>query len=170
MSVTTSKGIPYPESTDPDKPRTDIQVLAEYIDQIPGVRAGTEEERDVLTELWPGLLYFNTTRARLEINRSGTAGDWVWVIDAAQPIPVANGGTGMNVAPSMQVDLASTAADSPLKSQPRPGVTGILPVAQGGTGADTPQAARQNLDVYSKAQIGDPETDFVAVFNAALAG
>jgi hypothetical protein len=30
-------------------------------------------------------------------------------------------------------------------------------------------AARTNLSVYSKAEIGDPETDFVAAFNAALA-
>lgn len=170
MSVTTSKGIPYPESTDPDKPRTDIQVLAEYIDQIPGVRAGTEEERDVLTDLWPGLLFFNTTRARLEINRSGTAGDWVWMIDAAQPVPIASGGTGLSIAPYMLVDLGSFLGASPLHPNPRPGVMGTLPIARGGTGANTATAARDSLNVHSREQIGDPETDFVAVFNAALAG
>lgn len=170
MSVTTNKGVPYPESTDPDKPRTDIQELAEFIDQIPGVRAGTEEERDVLTELWPGLLFFNTTRARLEINRSGTAGDWVWIVDAAQPLPIANGGTGLNVAPTMYVNLSSSTGDSPLKSNPRPGVLGTLPIAKGGTGGGTAVAARESLSVYSRAEIGEPETDFVAVFNEALAG
>lgn len=35
--------------------------------------------------------------------------------------------------------------------------------------AATPLAARTTLDVYSKAEIGNPEADFVATFEAALA-
>ena len=166
--ATTNKGFPYPTPTDPDKPRIDLEALAEFLNSMPGVRAGTEAERDVLTELWEGMLYFNLTAHRLEINRSGTAGDWAWVIDGSQPVPVAAGGTGMSVAPTMLVNLATTAPDSPLKSAPRPGVTGTLPVTNGGHGGTTPAATRTNLDVYSKAEIGDPETNFVQIFETAL--
>lgn len=37
-----------------------------------------------------------------------------------------------------------------------------------GLGAPQRQFGRDNLDVYSKAEIGDPETDIAAVFAAAL--
>lgn len=167
MATTTAKGLPFPESTDPDKPRTDIEVLAEFLDQIPGVRAGTAAERDVLTDLWPGLLFFNTTTGRLEINRTGTAGDWVWIIDAAQPVPIANGGTGLSVAPQMWVDLGSSTGASPLQPNPRPGVLGILRIARGGTGGGTAVEARASLSLYSKEEIGEPETNFVALFETA---
>lgn len=38
-----------------------------------------------------------------------------------------------------------------------------------GLTAPQKQNGRDNLDVYSRTEIGDPETDFVAAFNAALA-
>ena len=37
-----------------------------------------------------------------------------------------------------------------------------------GLSAAQKQNGRDNLDVYSRAEIGDPETDFVAAFNAGL--
>jgi hypothetical protein len=46
----------------------------------------------------------------------------------------------------MLTNLASTAAASVLQASPRPGVTGVLPVANGGTGASTADGARSNLD------------------------
>lgn len=49
-------------------------------------------------------------------------------------LPIDKGGTGLSSAPSMLTDLASTTADSPLQASPRPGVTGTLHVANGGTG------------------------------------
>lgn len=61
---------------------------------------------------------------------SGADYDTEWL----SVLPLANGGTGLTGNPSMLVNLASTAADSVLKSGPRPGVTGTLPVARGGTG------------------------------------
>lgn len=60
-------------------------------------------------------------------------------------IPVANGGTGLSTAPSLAVNLGSTAAANPFQASPRPGVTGILPVGYGGTGAANAAAARTNL-------------------------
>ena len=168
MASTTSKGYPYPDPTDPDKPREDIGELAKSVDSAPGIAAMTQAERDVLTAIWPGRMIANLTSGRIEVNLSGTAGDWQWVLDATRPVPIANGGTGLNVAPSIAINLASTSPASPFTPEPRPGVTGVLPMANGGHGASTPADARTNLAVYSKAEIGNPETDFVAVLNAAL--
>ena len=61
------------------------------------------------------------------------------------PVLVSHGGTGLTSAPSMLVNLASTQADSPLSASPRPGVVNTLGVDNGGTGAATAQAARENL-------------------------
>lgn len=48
---------------------------------------------------------------------------------------IANGGTAMTVSPSMLTNLGSTTAANIFTASPRPGVTGILPVANGGTGS-----------------------------------
>lgn len=53
------------------------------------------------------------------------------------PIPVNKGGTGLSSSPSMLVNLGSTTAASVMQAAPRPGVTGTLPIANGGTGATT---------------------------------
>lgn len=50
------------------------------------------------------------------------------------PVKIADGGTGLTASPSMLTNLASTTADNVLKANPRPGVTGTLPIANGGTG------------------------------------
>lgn len=55
------------------------------------------------------------------------------------------GGTGMTGNPSMLTNLGSTTADTVFKAGPRPGVTGILPVTNGGTGANTAAGAAQNI-------------------------
>lgn len=56
-------------------------------------------------------------------------------------VGVAYGGTGLSASPSMLVNLASTSAVNVLQASPRPGVTGTLPVANGGTGQTTANAA-----------------------------
>ena len=61
-------------------------------------------------------------------------------------------GVGFSVAPTILTDLSSTTPDNILKSSPRPGVTGTLPIASGGTGAASASAARTALDVYSKSE------------------
>ncbi len=65
------------------------------------------------------------------------------------PLSIENGGTGLNEAPSMLTNLGSTEADSPLASEPRPGVTGILPTGNGGTGVTGPGLQLlENLGVH----------------------
>ena len=49
-------------------------------------------------------------------------------------LPVDSGGTGLTSSPSMLVNVGSTSADTVMKASPRPGITGILLVANGGTG------------------------------------
>lgn len=168
MATTTEKGFPYPEPVDPDKPRVDIEELAKKIDTMPGIASMSTAEVLNLTELWPGQLVFSTTSGMLFVNTDGTASGWVVVLDNKVPIPIIYGGTGLKVAPQLLVSLSSTAADSPLKQQPRPGVTGVLPIGNGGTGAATPEAARTNLGVPSTAEVGDVETNFVAIFESAM--
>ena len=43
--------------------------------------------------------------------------------------------------------------------------TDVIAVAQGGTGANNTATARSNIDVYSKAEIGDINTNFVTTIN-----
>lgn len=57
-------------------------------------------------------------------------------------IGVGYGGTGLTAAPSLQVNLASTSAVSIFTASPRPGVTGTLGIANGGTGASSMTANR----------------------------
>ena len=47
--------------------------------------------------------------------------------------------------PSLLVNLSSTTAASVFTSAPRPGVTGVLGIANGGTGSTTQQGAREGL-------------------------
>lgn len=66
-------------------------------------------------------------------------------------LPIAQGGTGMTASPSLQVNLASSSAANVLQASPRPGVTGILPLANGGLGTSDPAQARTALETaYSK--------------------
>lgn len=72
-------------------------------------------------------------------NTTGTVG--------TQYIPVyVNAGTITQItANSVLTNLGSTTAASTYAASPRPGVTGTLPIANGGTGATTAAAARANL-------------------------
>lgn len=60
-------------------------------------------------------------------------------------LAVARGGTGITSNPSMLINLASTSAASVFATSPRPGVTGTLPIARGGTGGTTAATARSAL-------------------------
>ena len=60
-------------------------------------------------------------------------------------LPVARGGTGLTAAPSVLVNLGSTAAAGIFAASPRPGVTGTLPIANGGTGVTSDDALRQKV-------------------------
>lgn len=54
---------------------------------------------------------------------------------------------GIASSPSMLTNLGSTAAANVFQASPRPGVTGVLPIANGGTGASSLEGLRSNLDI-----------------------
>lgn len=62
-----------------------------------------------------------------------------------QVLPVTRGGTGITANPSMLINLASTNAAGVFQTNPRPGITGTLPIANGGTGGNTANIALSNL-------------------------
>lgn len=59
-------------------------------------------------------------------------------------------GVSLAAAPSLITKLDSNTPANILDSNPQPGVTGILPVTNGGTGASTAVNARKNLDACAK--------------------
>lgn len=69
------------------------------------------------------------------------------------PLSVQNGGTGLRNSPSMLVNLSSIDAASVFQSNPRPGVTGTLPVGRGGTGVNTAPLLLTNLGSTESAAI-----------------
>jgi hypothetical protein len=88
-------------------------------------------------------------------------------LESTDEIPVGRGGVGakidydalaeaildrigagsLSASPSLLVNLAAATAADVMQASPRPGVTGVLPIANGGTGGDTAVAARAALDV-----------------------
>lgn len=85
------------------------------------------------------------------------------------PVTVAQGGTGVTVAPSVRVDLSTEDADGIYKASPRPGVTGTLPVAHGGTGATAARAACANLGAfYSGNLTGVTDADNTSLVGVAF--
>ena len=65
------------------------------------------------------------------------------------PLPVANGGTGITANPSLLTNLASGTAANVLQASPRPGVTGVLSLANGGLGKDFSAAASANAGFHN---------------------
>lgn len=60
-------------------------------------------------------------------------------------LPVEGGGTGLTSNPSMLINLASAVASNVFQTSSSPGVTGVLSIANGGTGANTVSAACKAL-------------------------
>lgn len=58
---------------------------------------------------------------------------------------VARGGTGITSNPSMLTNIGSTSAASVFAASPRPGVTGVLAIANGGTTSSTGMGACANI-------------------------
>ena len=74
-------------------------------------------------------------------------------------LPADKGGTGITENPSMLADLGSAAAASVFQPTPRPGVTGTLPLGNGGTGQTTAANALYALvngsGAISKSELAD---------------
>ena len=62
-------------------------------------------------------------------------------------------GIGISESPAILTDLGSNIPDNVLKTAPRPGVTGVLAVGNGGTGTTTLEGIRTNLNVYNKIEV-----------------
>lgn len=67
------------------------------------------------------------------------------------PLTIDRGGTGIGTPPSFLTDLSSTTAASPFAANPRPGVTGTLPITQGGTGLTAAPSMLANLSSITPA-------------------
>lgn len=91
---------------------------------------------------------------------------WWDALYASLVLPIARGGTGLQSSPSMLVNLASTAADTVLEASPRPGVTGTLPVGNGGTGKTSWTANRL---MYPSAAATLSQLAFPSVAGSVLA-
>lgn len=91
---------------------------------------------------------------------------------AGDTIPVADGGTGIGVNPSMLVNLGSTAADTVFKTLPRPGVTGTLPITNGGTGITNNPSMLVNLGSTNAASVlaTSPRPGVTGILPAANGG
>lgn len=80
-------------------------------------------------------------------------------------VDIKHGGTGLSASPSLLINLASTTAANVLQANPRAGVTGTLPVANGGTGVTTNAAI--GLKAYP---VGAVYISYVATSPASLFG
>lgn len=88
------------------------------------------------------------------------------------PLGTLYGGIGVSLAlpPSLLVDLDSNTAANVFQLSPRPGVTGTLGIANGGTNASSADGARSNLDVPSRSGSGASGTWGISISgNAATA-
>ena len=65
------------------------------------------------------------------------------------PLAADKGGTGLTASPSLLTNLASSSAANVLAASPRPGVTGILPLGNGGLGKDFSAAASANAGFHN---------------------
>lgn len=113
---------------------------------------------------------------RVRLDMSGTELVAIGVVDKPNlPLAIAKGGTGLASSPSLLVDLASAAAADVLQASPRPGVTGTLPLSQGGSGMSGLQSGAQvmnGLNVQFRKwgmlcliQVGGTATSAVSVGN-----
>ena len=77
MADTTTKGFPYPEGSDSVDVAGDIQLLAEAVDDMPGVQSytGTEISNLVAGEKWAGRIVWNSTTGKLQVSDGSAFSD-----------------------------------------------------------------------------------------------
>lgn len=124
---------------------------------------GTTVGRNLLKLANPTAIRF------IRINADNT----VTALDAAGFRTAIGAGTSSTVGTVTSVALSGgttglTVTGSPITTSGTITLAGTLAIANGGTGAVTAAAARTNLDVWSKTEVGPVTTDYVALFNAGL--
>lgn len=79
-----------------------------------------------------------------------TAGTLATMLQAiGAPLPVDKGGSGLTASPALLINLASASATGIFQANPRPGVTGVLGLANGGLGKDFSAAAGANAGFHN---------------------
>lgn len=93
MADTTSKGFPYPEGPDAVDVAGDIQLLAEAVDDMPGVQSYTGTEIGNLTagEKWAGRIVWNSTTSKLQVSNGSTFSDVDSTVALSSATPAALG-------------------------------------------------------------------------------
>ena len=83
------------------------------------------------------------------------------------PLAVNRGGSGLSASPSILIDLAASAAVNVMQASPRPGVTGILGLANGGLGGDFTNATNAGFhnSIYRGKSLG---TEFTQAQSTAI--
>lgn len=77
MADTTTKGFPYPEGPDLVDVAGDIQLLAEAVDDMPGIQSYTSTEIAGLAvgDKWAGRVVWNSTTGTLQVSNGSTFSD-----------------------------------------------------------------------------------------------
>ena len=83
------------------------------------------------------------------------------------PVTVDHGGSGLTASPSILTNLASTNAVNVMQASPRPGVTGVLALANGGLGVDFSAASGAGFhnSIYRGKSLG---TSFTSAQSTAI--
>lgn len=71
---TTSRGAPYPDTTDGNNAPADLEALADWVNDRPGIATVTTTQRNALSgvDLWAGRHVWNTTTGRVEYYTGST--------------------------------------------------------------------------------------------------
>jgi hypothetical protein len=117
MADTTAKGFPYPEGPDAVDVAGDIQLLAEKVDDLPGIESltGTEIAGLAVGDKWAGRVVFNTTTGKLQVSDGSTFTDVDTTVALATTAPadlgVAAVGNGTTAARSNHVHKMPSSSD-----------------------------------------------------------
>jgi hypothetical protein len=117
VADTTAKGFPYPEGPDAVDVAGDIQLLAEAVDDMPGVQSytGTQISNLVSGEKWAGRIVWNSTTGKLQVSNGSAFSDVDTSLALASTNPAALGvaavGNGTTAARDNHVHVMPSASD-----------------------------------------------------------
>jgi hypothetical protein len=131
--ATKSRGAPYPLGTDANNTAADIDALAGWVNDRPGIAQVTTTQRNALAgvELWDGRVVANTTTDRLNRYDAGTA-TWIVIPDNGD-IGALLATTGLPAALGTASRGVSTSAARADHVHPEPVFTSYTPTLTGFT-------------------------------------
>jgi|694.fasta_scaffold03440_24 hypothetical protein len=112
MALTTTKGYPYPEGTDPVDIPGDVQALADAVDAAPGITSYTSTQISGLAAgaKWAGRVVWNSTTGKLQVSNGSTFSD----VDAAVT-PAGIGAIANSLVDAKGDLIAASANDTPAR-------------------------------------------------------